>query len=88
MFFQSHGRMQICTGLGYALIALFLTASVNESLADCRSDTVRTSNELVKLFAAGSLSVNTAKKLMGNKEHQWCQACKVATTVTIAQLQA
>jgi hypothetical protein len=67
MFFQFHGRMQICTGLGYALFALFLMAPVNESLADCRSDTVRISNELVKLFAAGSLSVNTAKKLMGNR---------------------
>lgn len=67
MFFLFHGRIKSCTGLGCALFALFLMASVNESLADCRSDTVRTSNELVKLFAAGSLSVNTAKKLMGNK---------------------
>ena len=67
MFFLFYGRMKLCTGLGCALLALFLMASVNESLADCRSDTVRISSELVKLFASGCLSVNSAKKLMGNK---------------------
>ncbi len=49
------------------LIILFFLGTYDRSLAACPRDIAQTASEFIRLFASGNLSVNAAKKIIGNE---------------------
>lgn len=53
--------------VGKLLVVWFFLAVFSQSLVACPRDITQTAGEFVRLFAAGTLSVDTAKQLIGNE---------------------
>lgn len=62
-----YSSMKVGNTVGRLLIVLFFLVACDQSLAARPRDIAQTAGEFIRLFASGSLSVNTAKELIGNE---------------------
>lgn len=66
MFFLPFPPLNRLNSVGKLLIVGFFLAVFSQSLVACPREMAQTASEFVRLFAAGSLSADAAKQLMGN----------------------